>query len=96
MYESLPWNNIRYKPESRISDEFWHEFMSAAKMLLILDYNMSDEEKRIRNWVEPDIYAVFDKLRQDYHDELPYNKRFIDEIDRSIEREVRKELRAYE
>jgi len=94
MYDNLPWNKRNYKPETKIHEAFWHDFLSAAKCLMILDTNMPEREKKIRNWIEPDIYAVFDKIRQDYHNELPYSKRFIDEIDRSIEREVAKELRG--
>lgn len=96
MYENLPWNKPKYKPTTKISDIFWHDFISAAKMLTVIDTNMRPSEKKIRNWREPDIYAVFDKLRQDYHNELPYSAKVIAEYDRSIERGVAKELELYE
>lgn len=88
MYEEFPWNKPGYKPKTRICDVFWHDFISAAKILLVLDNNISDEEKRIRDWQEPDVYAVFNKLRQDYFNELPYSPKFVAKYDKSIEREV--------
>lgn len=93
----MPWNSPKYKPENKICDEFWHDFISAAKLLLILDNGMPKREKEIRGWKEPTVYSVFDKLRQDYFDELPFNERttLIQEIDRSIERDVKKELKMY-
>ena len=96
MYDNLPWNKPKYKPETKICDLFWEDFIHVATILRRIDKNMTAREKQIRNWQEPDIYAVFDKMRQDYFDELPYNMNRLREIDRSIEREVAKELREYE
>lgn len=89
----MDWNSPFYKPKNKICEEAWDEFMHAAKMLLILDTNKSKEEKSHPDYREPDVYAVFNKLRQDIHDELPYNKAFIERIDKSIEREFKKEQR---
>lgn len=90
----MEWDSPFYKPQNKICDEAWDEFMHAAKMLLILDTNKSREEKASPNYREPDVYAVFNKLRQDLHNELPYTKAFIERIDKSVAREFQKEKNA--
>jgi hypothetical protein len=89
----MKWDSPFYKPQNKICEEAWDEFLHAAKMLLILDYHKSKEDKAKPDYREPDIYAVFNKLRQDIHNELPYSKSFIEGIDRSIEREFKREER---
>lgn len=89
----MDWNSPFYKPQTKIHEVAWDEFMQAAKILLILDANKTKEEKAQPDYREPDIYAVFNKLRQDIHNELPYSKSFIERVDKSIEREFKKERR---
>lgn len=90
----MEWDSPFYKPQNKICEESWDEFMHIAKILLILDANRSKEEKSRPEYREPDIYAVFNKMRQDIHNELPYSKGFITSIDKSVEREFKKEKDA--
>lgn len=88
------WNSPFYKPVTKICEEAWDEFMATAKMLLILDTNSSKERKALPQYREPDVYAVFNKLRQDIHNELPYSKKFIGKIDESVEKEYARDRAA--
>lgn len=81
------WNSPFYKPVSKICDDAWDEFMHTAKMLLILEANGLRDPKSSPEYRELDVYAVFNKWRQDLHDELPYSKKFIADIDKAVERE---------
>lgn len=92
-YSECFWNSPFYKPQNKLCDESWDEFLHAAKMLLILDTNKSKEDKAKPGYREPDVYAVFNKLRQDIHNELPYSRNFLAPIDKSVEREIRREER---
>lgn len=85
------WDSPFYKPKNKICEEFWDDFMRSAKILLALDYHKSAVEKASPNYREPDVYAVFNKLRQDYHNELPYSRKFIAPIDKSVERGIARE-----
>jgi len=89
----MDWNSPFYKPKNKICEEAWDEFLSTAKILLILDANKTKAEKAHPDYREPDVYAVFNKLRQDIHNELPYSKKLIEKVDKSIEREFKKEQR---
>ena len=93
-YRDCFWNSPFYKPQNKICEEAWDEFMHTARMLLILDTNRTKEERERSDFREIDVYAVFNKMRQDIHNELPYSKGFIDEIDKSVEREYQKEKNA--
>lgn len=86
------WDSPFYKPKNKLCEDFWVEFMRAAKIIMIFDSNLTKAQKAREGYREPDVYSVFNKMRQDIHDELPYSHKFIDEIDRSVEREVRKEI----
>lgn len=88
------WNSPFYKPVSKICEDAWDEFMQTAKMLLILDANRSKDQKQAPGYREIDVYAVFNKWRQDLHDELPYSKNFIGPIDKSIEKEFARDRAA--
>lgn len=93
-YSECFWNSPFYKPQNKLCEESWDEFLHTAKMLLILDSNRTREEKDSPEYREPDVYAVFNKMRQDIHNELPYSKGFITDIDKSVEREFQKERNA--
>ena len=88
------WNSPKYKPRTKICEDAWDIFLHTAKILHMMDKKMSAKEKAACNWREPDIYSVFNKLRQDLHDELPYNPKFVGPMDEQIEREYNRERRA--
>ena len=88
------WNDPLYKPKNKICEEAWIDFMRAALIILYLDSNVSKEDKAKSDYIEPDVYSVFNKLRQDYHNELPYSKKFIEPIDRSVEKEIERERKS--
>jgi hypothetical protein len=87
------WNSPFYKPKTKICEDAWYEFSQAARMLLILDTNRSKAEKASENYVEPDVYAVFNKMRQDLHNELPYSRKFLETVDKQVERAIAKEMK---
>lgn len=88
------WDSPFYKPKNKICDDAWDDFISAAKILLILDHHRTKEQKSRPGYREPDVYAVFNKLRQDYHNELPYSRKFIAPIDKSVERDIERERKS--
>lgn len=85
------WNDPKYKPKNRICEVFWQDFMHNAYLLLILDKNKSREEKASPDYIEPDVYAVFNKMRQEIDRGHPYSKEFIRDIDRSVENEFQRD-----
>lgn len=95
------WNDPRYKPNTKLGEIFWHDFLANAKLLHAFhtaqmprrkNFTTHEEwELAMRKWAKgmPTIYSVFNKIRQDMG-ELPYSKAFIDKIDEQVEKEYRK------
>lgn len=85
------WNKPFYKPKNKICEDFWDEFMAAAKILMALDYHKPKAAKESPEYREPDVYAVFNCLRQAVHGELPYSSNFLKYVDAEVERDLRRE-----
>lgn len=77
----------------KIHPDFWEEFMRAAYIVKEV------QRRRIKNPYDKDpdkyrdleVYDVFDWMRQELHNELPYSKERCKAIDAKIEREYARE-----
>lgn len=84
------WNSPFYKPKIKLSPIFWDDFMFAAAVIL------ENQRRRIANPLDKDpnkkkeleVYDVFDWLRQQVHEELPYTQKRCETIDAHIHKEV--------
>lgn len=87
------WNDPCYDPQTKLSPIFWDDFMVAAWTIL------ENQKRRIANPLDKDpdkhreleIYDVFDWMRQQLHDELPYTPKRCAAIDAEIEKEFIKD-----
>jgi hypothetical protein len=87
------WNSPFYKPKIKLHEIFWEEFQRAAYVIL------ENQRRRIANPLDKDpdkhrelgVYDVFDWMRQELHDELPYTQKRCEALDAQIEKEFSKD-----